>query len=239
MKSSGWKEALKKNMADTVTKLKVIITGATGMVGEGVLLACLRRPSIQQILLVNRRHYHAAPDPKLTECILPDFLALDNFTEDLTGYNACFFCAGVSSRGMSEANYTRITYETTIHFARKLASLNPRMTFIYVSGALTDSSEKGRVMWARVKGKTENELMQCGFSHVYNFRPGFMQPAPGQQNIKSYYKLIGGLYPLLRVLLPNQVSTMHDVATAMINSVLKGYPKSILEIKDINALAKA
>jgi uncharacterized protein YbjT (DUF2867 family) len=140
---------------------------------------------------------------------------------------------------MSESTYTRITYETTLHFARKLASLDPHITFIYVSGSLTDSSEKGKIMWARVKGKTENALMKCGLSEVFNFRPGFMQPAPGQQNVKSYYRLIGRLYPLFRVLLPNQVSTMHDVAMAMINSVLKGYPKPILEVKDINALAKA
>ncbi len=188
--------------------------------------------------MVNRKHY-TAQSPKLSECIVPDFLALDDLSTALTGYDACFYCAGVSSRGMSESAYTHITYETTLHFARKLASLNPRMTFIYVSGSLTDSSEKGKIMWARVKGKTENALLQCGFHRVYNFRPGFMRPTAGQQNIKSYYKLIGGLYPLLHLLLPNQVSTMHDVATAMINSVLKGYPKSILEIKDINALAKA
>ena len=225
-------------MADETTQLKVIITGATGMVGEGVLLACLRHPSLQQVLMVNRRHYNAE-DPKLRECIVPDFLALDSLEAEVTGYDACFYCAGVSSRGMSESTYTHITYETTLHFARKLASLNPRMTFVYVSGSLTDSSEKGKIMWARVKGKTENALMQCGFSHLYNFRPGFMKPMPGQQNMKSYYRVIGGLYPLLHLLLPNQVSTMQDVATAMINSVLKGYPKCILEIKDINALAKA
>jgi uncharacterized protein YbjT (DUF2867 family) len=225
-------------MGTEFTKLKVIITGSTGMVGEGVLLECLEHPAIEQVLMVNRKPY-PANHPKLRECIVPDFLDPNAFSSQLTGYDACFYCAGVSSAGMSESDYSRITYDTTIRFAQKLASLNPQMTFIYVSGALTDSSEKGRVMWARVKGKTENALAACGFSKVYNFRPGFMKPTPGQRNIKWYYKIIGGLYPPLRAFLPNQVSTMQEVGLAMINSALKGYPKQILEIKDINSLAKA
>jgi NAD dependent epimerase/dehydratase family len=221
-----------------LTKLKIIITGATGMVGEGVLLECLEHPAIEQVLIVNRKPY-GVKHPKLKECIAPDFLDLDGVSIQLTGYDACFYCAGVSSAGMSESEYSRITYDITTHFARTLASLNPEMIFIYVSGSLTDSSEKGRVMWARVKGKTENALMRSGFRKVYNFRPGFMKPTPGQQNVKWYYKFIGWLYPLLRLLLPNQVSTMRDVGLAMINSVLKDYPKQVLEIKDINELAKA
>jgi len=225
-------------MSTEATKLKVIITGATGMVGEGVLSECLEHPAIEQVLMVNRRPY-SAKHPKLKECIVPDFLDLDGVTNQLTGYDACFYCAGVSSRGMSESEYSHITFDITMYFAKTLASLNPQMTFIYVSGGLTDSSEKGRVMWARVKGKTENALMRSGFRRVYNFRPGFMKATAGQQNIKSYYNVIGWLYPLLRVLLPNHVSTMRDVGLAMINSVLKGYPKQILEIRDINALAKA
>jgi NAD dependent epimerase/dehydratase family len=223
---------------DSVTKLRVIITGATGMVGEGVLLECLEHPAIEQVLIVNRRPYRAK-HPKLQECIVPDFMDLDGFTSQLTGYDACFYCAGVSSRGMSESEYSHITYDATTHFALKLASLNPEMVFDYVSGNLTDSSEKGRIMWARVKGKTENALMRLTFRKVYNFRPGFMKPTPGQQNIKTFYKMIGWLYPLLVALFPNQVSTMRDVGLAMINSVLKGYPKQVLEIKDINSLAKA
>src|SRR5579871_2321661 len=221
-------------MATQPEKLAVIITGATGMVGEGVLLECLEHPAVERVLLVSRKPY-GANHPKLTECIVPDFLELDQFRSRLTGYDACFYCAGVSSRGMGEAEYTRITYDLTIHLAETLALLNPQMVFDYISGALTDSSEKGRVMWARVKGKTENALARMAFRKVYNFRPGFMKPTPGQKNIKSYYKLIGWLYPVLRVLAPNQVSTMRDVGRAMINSVLKGYPKQILEIKDINA----
>jgi uncharacterized protein YbjT (DUF2867 family) len=223
-------------MSTEDTKLRIIITGATGMVGEGVLLECLEHPAVAQVLIVSRKPY-PAKHPKLKECLVPDFLDLDGFSSQLTGYDACFYCAGVSSRGMSESEYSHITYDVTMHFARKLASLNPQMIFDYVSGSLTDSTEKGRIMWARVKGKTENALMQSGFKRVYNFRPGFMKPTPGQQNIKSYYNFIGWLYPLLRLLFPNQVCTMREVGLAMINSVLKGYPKQILEISDIKALA--
>ena len=219
-------------------EIKVIITGATGMVGEGVLFECLGHADIKQVLMVNRRHYDLK-HPKLKELIVPDFLNLDEFTGQLTGYDACFFCAGISSVGMNEQEYSHITYEITLHFAKKLASINPNMIFNYVSGGHTDSSEKGRIMWARVKGKTENALIKLPFKKVYNFRPGFMKATPGQKNIKSLYKFIGGLYPLLRVLSPNQVSTMSEVGLAMINSVIKGYSKQILEIKDINLLAKA
>jgi uncharacterized protein YbjT (DUF2867 family) len=218
-------------------ELAVIITGATGMVGEGVLFECLSHPAIEHVLLVNRKPY-GLKDSKVTECIVPNFLELDAVADQLRGYDACFFCAGVSSAGMSEADYTRNTYDTTVHFAEKLVSLNEGMTFIYVSGAHTDSSGNGRLMWARVKGRTENALMKMGFAQVYNFRPGFMRPTEGHRNVKWYYKFIGGLYPLLRVILPNQVSTLSDVGKAMINCVLKGYPKQILEIEDINSLAK-
>jgi uncharacterized protein YbjT (DUF2867 family) len=218
--------------------MKVIITGATGMVGEGVLLECLQHPAIEQVLLVSRKTY-AAEHPKLQQCIVADFLDLEGFTQQLAGYDACFYCAGVSSAGVSEADYTRLTCGITMHFADTLAGLNPRMVFTYVSGALTDSSEKGTVMWARVKGKTENALMRLAFQSVYCFRPGFMKPVPGQRNIKWYYSLIGWMYPMLRALFPNHVSTLRQVALAMINSALHGYPKQVLEIKDMNALASA
>lgn len=223
-------------MAPDPAKLGVIITGATGMVGEGVLLECLSHPAVERVLLAGRKPYGLI-HPKVQECIIPDFLNLEAFSSQLTGYNACFYCAGISSAGMSESDYTRITYDVTLHFAQKVASLNPAMTFIYVSGAHTDSSEKGRMMWARVKGRTENALTRLGFKNVYNFRPGFMKPTPGQRNIKWYYSFIGGLYPVLRLLLPSQVSTMRQVGQAMINSALQGYPKQILEIKDINELS--
>lgn len=217
--------------------IKVIITGSTGMVGEGVLFQCLEHPEVTQVLMVNRRHY-SLTHPKLKELIIPDFLNLDEFTGSLTGYDACFFCAGVSSLGMKEAEYYHITYDVTIHFAQKLADLNPGMVFTYVSGALTDSTENGKVMWARAKGKTEKALMQLPFKKVYNFRPGFMKPAPGQKNIKGIYKPVIGLYPIMRLIMPNQLLTMRDMGRAMINSVLKGCPKQILEIKDIKALSE-
>jgi uncharacterized protein YbjT (DUF2867 family) len=218
-------------------KIKVIITGATGMVGEGVLLECLDNPNIEQVLIVNRKHYDLQ-HPKLKELLVADFLDLTAVTDQLTGYDACFYCAGISSVGMNEADYTHITYDITLHFAQTLAKLNPGMIFNFVSGGHTDSTEKGKIMWARVKGRTENALTRLPFKHVYNFRPGFMKPADGQKNIKWFFKAITGLYPVLRILFPNGVSTMRQIALAMINTVLIGYPKNILEIRDINELAK-
>ena len=208
------------------------------MVGEGVLMECLAEPSVSEVLMLNRRPYPAT-HPKLKELILTDFMDLARYSEQLRGYDACFYCAGVGSRGMTEAEYSHITYDTTLSVAHTLVRLNKSMVFCHVSGAMTDGSEKGRIMWARVKGKAENALLKVGFREVYNFRPGFMKPTPGQRNVKSYYGLIAWLYPILRVLLPNQVSTLQGVARAMINSVRQGYPKSVLEIRDINALAKA
>jgi uncharacterized protein YbjT (DUF2867 family) len=216
--------------------IKLIITGATGMVGEGVLLECLAHPDVKQVLMVNRRPY-ALKHPKLKECIVPDFFELDQFTDQLTGYNTCFYCAGISSRGMNESDYSRITFDMPMHFAQKLLSLNPGMILGHVSGAHTDSSEKGKIMWARVKGKAENALLKLNFKKVYNFRPGLMKPTAGQQNVKSFYKFIAGLYPMWKAIFPNQVSTMKEVGQAMINSVLRGYPKQILEVKDIKILA--
>ncbi|WP_316818059.1 NAD-dependent epimerase/dehydratase family protein [Pedobacter nyackensis] len=217
-------------------EFKVILTGATGMVGEGVLLTCLQHPNVKQVLIVGRkpsgRHHQ-----KLKECVVPDFFNLDGIEDQLTGYDACFYCAGISSVGIREPEYRRITYTTTLHFAEKLLSLNPEMVFSHISGSHTDSSEKGRVMWARIKGKTENSLMRMPFKAVYNFRPGFMKPGEGQQNVKSSFKLIVALYPILKIFVPGQLLTLEEVGLAMINSVLKGYDKSVLEIKDIKALS--
>ena len=218
--------------------LKVILTGATGMVGEGVLLECLDNPAVTEVLIVTRKPY-AGSHPKLKQAIAPDFMDLSQIASQLSGYNACFFCAGISSVGLSEADYTHITYDTTLHFAETLTTLNPQMTFIYVSGTGTDSTEKGRSMWARVKGRTENALTRLPFHAVYNFRPGFMKATPGQKHVKGYYFLFAWLYPILRTLAPNFVSTLRDVALAMIQAAQHGYPKSTLEVKDINALAKA
>jgi hypothetical protein len=217
--------------------IKIIITGATGFVGEGVLLECLTHPQVEAVLIVNRKHYDLT-HPKLRECLVPDFMELDAITQQLTGYDACFYCAGISSVGMDEKSYSHITYDITIHFAKKLASLNPGMVFNFISGSHTDSSEKGRIMWARVKGKTENSLQSLPFRSQYNFRPGFMKPMPGQKNVKGLYRFISAIYPLLKLLFPNQGSTVREVGLAMINVVLKSYPNQILEVKDIKALAK-
>lgn len=213
----------------------VILTGATGMVGEGVLLECLSNPSVSRVLMVNRRPFplkHA----KLAELIVPDFLALAP-SEALGGYDACFFCAGVSSIGKSEEVYTRITYDTTMHFAEVLHQLNPRMTFCYVTGAHTDSTEQGKTMWARVKGRTENALTHLGFAHVYNFRPGMMQPSPGQKNVPGIYRAILLLYPLVEKIAPKSVCTIRNIGEAMINATTRGSAQTVLEVPDIRALA--
>jgi uncharacterized protein YbjT (DUF2867 family) len=214
---------------------KIIITGATGMVGEGVLLECLSHPRVSALLSVSRKPAGIS-HPKLKEYIVPDFLGLKEDDENMKGYDACFFCAGVSSIGMKEAEYSRITYDTTIHFARVLLHQNPQMTFIYVSGSGTDSTEKGRVMWARVKGKTENTLAAMPFKKVYNFRPGFMKLTPGQKNALKLYKYVGWLYPFLKLVLPNGTSTLKQVGQAMINILIKGSDRQVLEVKDINKL---
>lgn len=218
--------------------INIIITGATGLVGEGVLLECLRHPKVAQVLMVNRRT-SPIQHPKLKEYIVPDFFSLDGLENQLPGYDACFYCAGISSRGLKEPAYAHITYDTTMHFATRLAQTSPTLVFSHISGAHTDSSEKGPLMWARVKGKTENALMKLPFKKVYNFRPAFMKPTPEQKNVKGFYKIMGNMYPLLRRLFPNQVSTMQEVGLAMINSVLEGYPKQILEVQDIKQLAWA
>jgi hypothetical protein len=219
-------------------EIKVIITGASGMVGEGVLLECLANRDVTQILMVNRKS-SPLKHPKLKECIVPDFLKLEEFKAQLTGYNACFYCAGISSNGMNEAEYTRITYDTAMYFATILADLNPDMIFGHISGGHTDSTEKGKIMWARVKGKTENALMRLPFKKVYNFRPGLMKPTEGQKNIKGYYKVIDALFPVLNFIFRGYGITLQQLGEAMINSVLKGYSKQVLEIKDIKELAKA
>jgi len=216
-------------------KIKTIITGATGMVGEGVLLECLNHPDVEQVLVLNRK-LGGVSHPKLREVVHSDFFNLAPIEQQLAGFNACFFCLGVSSVGMSSENYARTTYDLTLYIARLLAELNPEMTFCYVTGAGTDSSEQGRTAWARVKGRTENALIRL-FKHAYMFRPAFMKATPGQKNLKSYYKLLAWVYPLGRALYPAGFCTLQEVGLAMIHAVSKGYPKQILEVKDIVKLA--
>jgi hypothetical protein len=219
------------------TKIKAIITGSTGMVGEGVLHECLQHPSVESILVINRRPC-GITHPKLKEIIHIDFFDLLPIESRLSGYNACFFCAGVSSVGMKQPEYTRITYELTMNFAQTLSKLNPDMTFCYVSGAGTDSSEKGRIMWARVKGKTENDLMKLHFKNVYAFRPAFMKPTKGLKNAPTFYKYILWLYPVLHSLFPQYFGPLSDVGLAMINCTAFSAEKKVLEAKDIAGLAK-
>jgi hypothetical protein len=214
--------------------IKVIITGATGMVGEGVLFECLQNQKVDEALIINRKHYECN-HPKLKELIVADFLQLDSFSEEIKGYDACFFCAGISSVGMKEDKYTHITYHTTLSFAKTLLPYNSNMVFIYVSGSGTDSSEKGRLMWARVKGKTENELMKLPFKAEYNFRPGVMLPFEGQKNWKGFYKFIA---KAIKLFSPKSVLPIDEVGKAMINASITGYPKSILDVSDIKKLAQ-
>jgi hypothetical protein len=217
-------------------KIKTIITGATGMVGEGVLQECLIHPDVEKVMVIGRRTCGII-HPKLTEILHSDFFDLSPVGEKLKDYNACFFCLGVSSVGMNEDKYYSLTYTLTMHMAEILSKQNPGMTFCYVSGAGTDSSEKGRISWARVKGKTENDLMKLPFKKVFAIRPGFMLPAQEAKNIPGYYSIFRFLYPVLRTLFPKFVTTLKEVALAMINSVIYGYEKPVLEVKDLIILS--
>jgi uncharacterized protein YbjT (DUF2867 family) len=219
-----------------MAKIRVIITGATGMVGEGVLHECLQRPEVEEILVVNRRPCKIK-HPKLREIIHKKFFDLSSIEGHLYGYNACYFCLGISSIGVKEADYYKLTYSLTMNFAHTMNKLNDDFTFCYVSGAGTDSTEEGRSMWARVKGRTENDLMQIPFKQVFNFRPAFMAPTKGLKNTLPYYKYMSWLYPAVRKIFPKYVSTLAELGQAMINVTLSGYPESILEVRDIVAAA--
>jgi uncharacterized protein YbjT (DUF2867 family) len=222
--------------SERADKISVILTGATGMVGEGVLLECLESEKVERVLIINRRPA-GVNHPKLKEIVHTDFFDLSPIKEQLVGYNTCFFCLGVSSVGMKEPEYTHLTYDLTMHVATMLAELNPDMTFCYISGAGTDSTEKGRSMWARVKGKTENDLMKLSFKQVYNFRPAMLEATKGQKNTLSYYKYFTWLIPVVRAISPNYISTLKQLGLAMINAAALGYEKQIIEVPDIKALA--
>ncbi|HET6995636.1 MAG TPA: NAD-dependent epimerase/dehydratase family protein [Chitinophagaceae bacterium] len=215
-------------------KLKVILTGATGMVGEGVLHECLQHDDVEEVLVVTRKPC-GITHSKLKEIIQPDFTYLATIENQLTGYNACFFCLGVSSIGMKEPEYYKLTYLLTMNFATTLVNRNPGMTFCYISGAGTN--ENGKLMWARVKGKTENDLMKLPFKAVYNFRPGIIGPTRGLKNTLSFYKYLGWLIPVIQ-LFGGTVVKLKEIGLAMINAATGGYEKNILEAKDIIALSK-
>lgn len=202
------------------------------MVGEGVLMECLQNNDITEVLSVSRKTCHIQ-HPKLKELLVPDFTQLQNFEDEIKGYEACFYCAGISSVGMAEDKYRYITYDTTIAFARALLKANPEISFCFITGRGTDSTEKGKQMWARVKGKTENDLQQMPFKYQYNFRPGAMLPFPEQKKVNKLYIFIA---KLIRFFSPASVLTLSELGRAMMAAVKSGYKKNILEVKDIKAL---
>jgi uncharacterized protein YbjT (DUF2867 family) len=216
-------------------KIKAIVFGATGMVGEGVLFEALNHENVESVLVIGRKPCKVT-HPKLKELIHHDFYDFSSLEEHLKGYNACFFCLGVSSVGMNEHEYERITYDLTMHVATTLSKLNPEMTFCYVSGTGTDSTEQGRIRWARVKGRTENHLAKLPFKGVYLFRPGGMKPTEGQKNVKLIFKILAWPYPLWKFFFPGGVCKLQELGLAMIHVALSGYSKSILENRDIRLI---
>jgi uncharacterized protein YbjT (DUF2867 family) len=222
--------------------LNIIITGSTGMIGKGVLLECLESDDIESILIINRRSLDFT-HPKIKEIVHKDFLDLSSIEKKLKGYQACFFCLGVSAVGMSEAEYSRITFGITLKFAETVLKMNPEITFNYISGQGTDSSENGKMMWARVKGKTENALLALPFERAYMFRPGLIQPMKGIRSSSKMYNLMYVIfkpfYPLLKAVSPNYVTSTVQVGKAMVRSVTEGPEKNILNIRDINHLARS
>jgi uncharacterized protein YbjT (DUF2867 family) len=226
--------------------MKILIFGATGMVGQGVLLECLRNSEVELVLTVGRTptasREPAAPKEKLRELVHPDLTDLSPIEAELAGFDACFFTLGVSSGGMKEAEYDRITYGLTLAVAETLSRVNPGMTFIYVSGAGTDSTEQGRTMWARIKGRTENALLSLPLS-AYMFRPGIIQPLDGIKSKTTAYRiaytLMMPLLPLLHWALPNHVLSTREIGQAMLAVAKRGYASRIMETTDIRALISA
>lgn len=221
--------------------MKVLLFGGTGMVGQGVLRECLQASDVECVVTIGRTRLDQQ-HPKLQQIVHGDLLDYHGIEAQLQGFDACFFCLGISSAGMSEAEYTRLTHDLTLAAAQTLSRPNPQMTFTYVSGAGTDSSERGRSMWARVKGRTENALRKLPFKGVYLFRPGIIQPLHGiRSKTGSYrwlYTLSKPLLPLLRALMPRQVLTTEMMGLAMLTVVRKGYGKAVLEAPDIANLAR-
>lgn len=212
--------------------IKVIITGTTGMVGEGVLHQCLHNPKVESILVVNRKSC-GVKHPKLKEILHSNFLDFSSIKQEFVGYNAAFLCLGVTSIGKKEPEYTLLTHTLTLHFAELLCDINSDMTITYVSGTGTDSSEKGKSMWARVKGKTENDLMKLPFKKVFPFRPGFIKPIKGLNNTHSFYKYINWLFPIGRLLYSKGFCTLEELGNAMINSIDLKEDRKIIEGNDI------
>jgi uncharacterized protein YbjT (DUF2867 family) len=219
--------------------MKVILFGASGMIGQGVLRECLLDPDVTAVLSVSRSAIERQ-HPKLRNIVQPDLMDLSGIEKELVGFDACFFCLGVSSAGMPDADYYRITYELTLAIARTLARLNPGMTFEYVSGAGTDSTERGRIRWARVKGKTENALLALPFKAAYMFRPGAIQPLHGITSKTGWYRVLykvgAPVFVVLRAVAPSLVTTTEAMGRAMIEAAKHGAPARIIESDAINRL---
>ena len=220
--------------------MNVIVFGATGMIGQGVLRECLLAPDVNRVLTIGRTAT-GVQNAKLQDLVHADLWNYSAIEEQLRGFDACFFCLGVTSAGMSEADYTRVTYGITVAAAEMLCRLNPDMTFVFVSGAGADSTERGRIMWARVKGKTENALLALGFKATYMFRPGYIQPIGDVQSktgwVQTAYDIARPLYPLIHRLLPNNSTTTSVLGRAMIQVAAAGYSKHVLYSADFNTLA--
>jgi uncharacterized protein YbjT (DUF2867 family) len=220
--------------------MNVVIFGASGMVGQGVLLECLRDTGVERVRVIGRSsagQQHA----KLREVLVKDLFDVASYAAEMTGLDACFFCLGVSSAGMTEAAYRRLTYDLTVVIAQELAARNSALCFVYVSGAGTDSTERSRTMWARVKGATENALMRMPFRSAFMFRPGIIQPLDGIRSKTRAYRLgyvvMAPVLPLLRRAFPNSILTTREIGQAMLAVARKGWPRPVLEAKDIHAAA--
>jgi uncharacterized protein YbjT (DUF2867 family) len=222
--------------------MKVVLFGGTGMVGSGVLLECLDSPRVGSVVSVSRSST-GVTHPKLREVLHRDFLEFKTIRDEFLDTDACFFCLGVSSTGMREAEYRALTYDVTLAVATEMLTVSPQLTFIFVSGEGTDSTERGRSMWARVKGKTENDLLAMPFKAAYMFRPGFIQPLRGVRSktpaYQAMYSVARPLTPMLRALFPRHTTTTVNVGRAMIEVAAEGFPRSIINSADINALAEA
>jgi uncharacterized protein YbjT (DUF2867 family) len=220
--------------------MKVILFGATGMVGQGVLRECLLDPGVQRVLAVGR-NATGQQHEKLRELVRSDLTDFSRIADELSGYDACFFCLGVSSAGMSEADYRRVTYDIAVAAGRTLVEKNPGMTFIFVSGAGTDATGKSRTMWARVKGEAENAILALPFAGKFAFRPAFIRPEHGIRSrtplYRALYVVIDPFFPLLKAFFPRHVTTTTRVARAMLNVARYGAPEPVLENEDINAAA--
>lgn len=222
--------------------MKVIVFGATGMIGQGALRECLLDPTVEAVLTVGRTAT-GQQSPKLREIVVADMADLSPIEGQLSGYDACFFCLGISSAGLREPEYRRVTYDIATAAARTLLARNPGLTFIFVSGAGADSTERGRVMWARIKGETENAILRMPFRGAYVFRPAFIQPRHGIRSRTRMYRIayaaFGPLFPVLKRLFPGQVSTTEEIGQAMIAVARHGAPKKVLENRDINGMMAA